>query len=128
MSKFKKIRNGLVVGLAIISGIFIFINISFDTATSQEGNMTYNKLTPEEERVIVYKGTEAPFSGKFDSFFEKGTYTCKRCGAPLYKSDSKFNSMWELPESLVKFAAAKEAPSDSADNSNGADVERSKAN
>ena len=62
MSKFKKIRNGLVVGLAIISGIFIFINISFDTATSQEGNMTYNKLTPEEERVIVYKGTEAPFS------------------------------------------------------------------
>jgi len=97
MSKFKKIRNGLVAGLAIVSGIFIFINISFDTATSQEGNMTYNKLTPEEERVIVHKGTEAPFSGKFDSFFEKGTYTCKRCGAPLYKSDSKFNSMCGWP-------------------------------
>lgn len=51
-----------------------------------------NPLTPEEERVIVHKGTEAPYSGKYDFFFEKGTYACKRCGAVLYRSDDKFNS------------------------------------
>ena len=49
-------------------------------------------LTPAEERVIVYKGTEAPFSGKYDKFYKKGTYICKRCGAELYRSEDKFDS------------------------------------
>jgi peptide methionine sulfoxide reductase msrA/msrB len=57
----------------------------------QSDNMKYNKLTPEEERVIVNKGTERPFSGKYDNFYENGTYVCKRCNAPLYRSDSKFD-------------------------------------
>lgn len=51
-----------------------------------------NELTPEEKRVIVNKGTEMPFSGKYDNFYEKGTYHCKQCDAPLYRSDSKFKS------------------------------------
>jgi len=42
--------------------------------------------------VIIHKGTEAPFTGKYDNFFEKGVYTCKRCGAKLYESASKFKS------------------------------------
>ncbi|MFA5238422.1 MAG: bifunctional methionine sulfoxide reductase B/A protein [Phycisphaerae bacterium] len=50
------------------------------------------KLTAEEERVIVHKGTEKPFSGKYNDYFEKGVYTCKRCGAELFKSTSKFES------------------------------------
>ncbi|MCX6639461.1 MAG: bifunctional methionine sulfoxide reductase B/A protein [bacterium] len=54
--------------------------------------MNYNKLTPEEERVIIHKGTEMPFSGKYDSFKEKGTYVCKRCGAALYRSENKFDA------------------------------------
>ncbi|MCX6258958.1 MAG: bifunctional methionine sulfoxide reductase B/A protein [Bacteroidia bacterium] len=54
--------------------------------------MKYNKLTPEEENVILHKGTEMPFSGKYDNFREKGTYVCKRCGAPLYRSDDKFDA------------------------------------
>jgi len=52
----------------------------------------YRKLTPEEEHVIIRKGTEAPFSGKFDNHFDEGTYTCKRCEAELFKSSSKFKS------------------------------------
>jgi methionine-R-sulfoxide reductase len=50
------------------------------------------KLTPEEERVIVNKGTERPFTGKYDDFYEKGTYVCKRCGTALYRSADKFDA------------------------------------
>ena len=57
-----------------------------------EDKMSNHKLTPEEERVIVKKGTERPFSGKYDDFHEKGTYVCKRCGTALYISDAKFDS------------------------------------
>jgi peptide methionine sulfoxide reductase msrA/msrB len=60
-------------------------------------HMEYRKLTPEEERVIVNKGTEAPFSGKYEKFQEKGTYVCKRCGAPLFRSDSKFDAQCGWP-------------------------------
>ena len=54
--------------------------------------MEYNKLTPEEERVILHKGTEYPGTGKLLNNKEKGTYTCKQCNNPLYLSDSKFDS------------------------------------
>jgi peptide methionine sulfoxide reductase msrA/msrB len=54
--------------------------------------MKYNKLTPEEESVILNKGTERPWTGEYTDHKEKGTYTCKQCDAPLYLSDDKFNS------------------------------------
>ncbi len=54
--------------------------------------MPYNKLTPEEKRVIIDKGTEAPFTGQYNEFFDTGTYTCKQCDAPLYRSQDKFPS------------------------------------
>ncbi len=54
--------------------------------------MEYRKLTKEEERVILYKGTERPFSGEYENNFQKGKYVCKRCGTPLYTSDSKFDA------------------------------------
>lgn len=52
----------------------------------------YNVLTREEERIIVHKGTEYPFTGEYDKFYEEGTYICRRCNAPLYRSSDKFNS------------------------------------
>ena len=57
----------------------------------EDKQMTNNKLTPEEEYVIVQKGTEAPFSGKYLNNKEPGTYVCKRCGAALYRSSDKFD-------------------------------------
>ena len=54
--------------------------------------LMYNKLTRAQERIIVNKGTERPFSGKYNDHYEKGTYTCARCGAALYESSSKFKS------------------------------------
>jgi len=54
--------------------------------------MNYNELNEEEKRVIENKGTERPFSGKYNDFYEEGTFTCKKCNTPLYKSSSKFSS------------------------------------
>ena len=54
--------------------------------------MEWNELTPEEERVIVHKGTEYPGTGKLLHNKEGGTYVCRRCNAPLYRSESKFDS------------------------------------
>lgn len=49
-------------------------------------------LTPEEEHVILHKGTEAPFSGIYNDHFEQGVYACRQCGAALYRSQDKFAS------------------------------------
>jgi methionine-R-sulfoxide reductase len=54
--------------------------------------MGYNKLTKEEEEVIVHKGTEPPFTGRYDDFWLRGTYVCRRCNAPLYRSENKFDA------------------------------------
>jgi peptide methionine sulfoxide reductase msrA/msrB len=67
--------------------IFILINLIL-----QISSMPYNKLTPEEQQVILHKGTERPFTGKLLNNKLKGTYTCKQCNAPLFRSESKFDS------------------------------------
>ena len=53
--------------------------------------MKWNDLTPEEERIIVGKGTEMPYSGEYDDFSREGTYVCRRCETPLYRSGDKFS-------------------------------------
>jgi len=75
--------------------IFSFSGCSQGTEVDKQqnkGKMEFKKLTAEEENVIVHKGTERPYSGKYDSFWEKGTYVCKRCGASLYRSEDKFDA------------------------------------
>jgi len=54
--------------------------------------MEYNKLTREEERVILHKGTERPYTGEYTDNKQAGTYVCRRCNAPLYLSKDKFDS------------------------------------
>ena len=55
-------------------------------------DLKLNILTSEEERVIVHKGTEMPFTGEFNNHKLPGTYTCRQCDAELYKSADKFSS------------------------------------
>lgn len=60
------------------------------TAMSIKSEGEYNKLTKEEKYVIDQKGTERPYTGKYHENFESGIYVCKKCDAPLYRSDDKF--------------------------------------
>ena len=85
--------------LTQIFAIFFIATATFFQACAQDKNAKqsektskYKELTKEEERVIVHKGTEAPYSGKLLDNKQKGTYVCKRCEAPLYRSESKFDS------------------------------------
>lgn len=54
--------------------------------------MEFNKLSPEEEKVIVRKGTEMPFTGEYNNNKAEGLYVCRRCDAELYRSEDKFDS------------------------------------
>ena len=67
---------------------------------------TWNTLTPQEERVIVQKGTEAPFSGRFEKFSQPGVYTCRRCGIALYRAEDKFDAGCGWPSFDAEVAGA----------------------
>ncbi|MFP4459093.1 MAG: bifunctional methionine sulfoxide reductase B/A protein [Candidatus Zixiibacteriota bacterium] len=57
----------------------------------------YNELTPQERHVIENKGTEAPYTGKYNDHFQKGIYTCRKCDLPLYNSSDKFEARCGWP-------------------------------
>ena len=60
---------------------------------SQDPKKNYfEKLSTKEIEVIVNKGTERPFTGKYNDFYENGLYVCKACENPLFYSKDKFNS------------------------------------
>ena len=62
-----------------------------ETLTKEQMTVQYNALTPEEKRVIINKGTEAPFTGEYLHNETPGLYLCKLCDAPLYRSEDKFD-------------------------------------
>ena len=51
----------------------------------------FNELTDQEQYILEMRGTEPPFSGEYDNFFESGIYICKKCNSELYKSEDKFD-------------------------------------
>ncbi len=76
----------------IIKHLILLVSILTLQACAQDKTSAYNTLTPEEQRVILFKGTGPPFTGKYYKHKAAGTYTCKYCDAPLYKSKDKFDS------------------------------------
>lgn len=61
------------------------------------GSSNYNPLSLEERYVIEESGTEPPFTGEYDDFYEKGVYVCRRCDAKLYRSNDKFDAQCGWP-------------------------------
>jgi len=74
-----------------LSGLFIPLHLwENQPMTSPKANL--NPLNPQEQRVILHKGTERPFSGEYNDFSQTGTFVCKQCETPLYRSTDKFSS------------------------------------
>ena len=73
-----------------------------------------NELNNEERHVIINKGTDMPFQGKYDDFFEGGLYACKQCNAALYRSEDKFHSHcgWPSFDSEIEGAIKREVDAD----------------
>lgn len=73
-----------------------------------------NPLTPAERHVIVEKGTEMPFTGEYDDHFESGTYVCRQCEAPLYRSADKFQAHcgWPAFDDEIEGAVRREPDPD----------------
>jgi len=94
--------------MAVMSAVMLAVMlVNAEVSMKRE----WRDLTRSEERVIVDKETERPRSGKYDKFFESGFYTCRRCGAALYRSDDKFDSGcgWPAFDDAV-YGAVKQVP------------------
>ncbi len=81
---------------------------------SEKLNKELNELTPDEQYVIQQKGTEPPFVGKYDDFFDNGLYVCKQCEAPLYRSEDKFQAHcgWPAFDDEIEGAVRRETDVD----------------
>jgi len=82
------------------------MNIYFAPILAYNLAMKNNELTADQKRIIEDKGTEAPFSGKYNDFYKEGTYVCARCENPLYSWESKFKSGCGWPSFDDEFSGA----------------------
>lgn len=79
----------LIIVTLLINTLFSSSILKYENKGKQ---MNYNELNQEEQQVILHKGTQRPFVGKYDKHKETGVYLCKQCDTPLYKSQDKFDS------------------------------------
>jgi len=87
------LRHGnLYTSLNPIVALAVSILLLSGSCHKKATPMSYNPLTPDEARVILHKGTERPFTGEYDDMKEPGTYICRQCNTPLYRSADKFSS------------------------------------
>ena len=78
--------------------IFLLLFI-FQSSFSQDlqSKDYFKNLTNKERKIIVDKGTERPYTGKYNNHYKKGIYVCKACSNPLFKSNTKFDSKCGWP-------------------------------
>ena len=104
--------------MKIIIIIFVHIlllqNIESLKAQDKKDKIIMKELTKEEKRVLIDKGTELPFTGKYNDNKAKGVYSCKLCGSKLYLSEDKFDSRcgWPSFDDEIKGAVKREVDAD----------------
>jgi methionine-R-sulfoxide reductase len=76
----------------ILLALFVIANAQDKNNQKKKTTMKFNKLNDLEKSVIEGKGTERPYTGIYYKFNKTGTYLCKKCNAPLYRSDDKFDA------------------------------------
>ena len=78
--------------------VFLLLFI-FQSSFSQDlqSKDYFKNLTSKERKIIVDKGTERAYTGKYNNHYKKGTYVCKACSNPLFKSNTKFDSKCGWP-------------------------------
>ncbi len=84
-----------VISLALL--LLLPIASKGENMEETQDNNKFNKLTAQERQVIDDKGTEPPFRGQYYAHYDTGTYTCKKCDLPLYRSTAKFKSSCGWP-------------------------------
>ena len=95
------------------SCLLIAVGVILLTGSIVDGDdMEYRDLTPEEEYVIVHGGTERPFTGEYVNTFDNGVYICRRCGSPLFMSESKSPTHCGWPAFDLALEGAVEARTD----------------
>ena len=100
--------------IIIFVHILLWQNIEPLKAQQQKDKITMKELTKEERRVLIDKGTELPFTGKYNDNKANGVYTCKLCGAKLYLSADKFDSKcgWPSFDDEIEGAVKREVDAD----------------
>ena len=100
----------------MIPGMILVLCLSLAATVAMAGanKVKYNKLNGEEQRVILHKGTERPFTGEHETNWRQGTYLCKQCNAPLYTSDDKFDAHcgWPSFDDDIEGAVRREMDAD----------------
>ena len=93
----KKMFSGLVIPI-LLKMMRKLEKSTNDNSKVKIGNDEWKKILPQDVYHIAReKGTERPFTGKYNAHFEGGTYYCAACGNPLFKSDAKFESSCGWP-------------------------------
>lgn len=100
--------------MIVLIALTIGVNAQDKNKSKKNKTMIFNELNSFEKSVIEGKCTERPYTGIYYNHKETGTYLCKKCNAPLYSSDDKFDAHcgWPSFDDEIKGAVKRTTDAD----------------